>query len=1509
MAGISRSNRHAAPVSEEHHYDAISDTLGHTIGDQVAGLSQAASNASDLAANENLDAGTQVTAQALNAVDAGIQAFGAVTGFATNLTESAILPILGALGMQGLACLPISKQLDPVLGIDVHLVNIPPAVGVPMPHPYIGMLFRSKDFLAAAIASFLPAPPAPPEPENPDDIQDDEQEAANINKAVSIAHIAADMAIGMLGATVKIGGFIPRVVAGTPTKSVPHFPMGAGFFPPPTFSIEKDKGHALLGSLLALADNDPISGGGVHLHNSCWDTGGPSPHTFRKSKNTDDETKFKLQLFLPTSIIAPIPMATSILTNPVPAPFNPMAMALKAAKGAFGRHFKKLAAKIGHGAVNKLIGSEKLRNKLHDDICTKTGHPVDVASGMFFTDEEDFTLNGPIPFSWSRKWYAESDYEGPLGNAWHHSYDIAIVVDTEQNNITLRMEDGRPIAFRTPQIHTPSFNKAELLEMRVNEQGEYYVWNIKEEVFYYFTKKEFDSVQLLRSIVNTNSFSIQFNYDYNGYLTQITDSAHRILTVKNDPEGRILKIEAPHPDIPTETFTIAAYKYDEIGNMRQQTNAVGDSMYFEYQDRLMVKETWRNGLNWFFKYDGTKIGSRCIHTWGDGNIQNHKLSFFDGLTQVTNSLGHVTEYYHTGGLVTKKIDPNGAEHLWSYDKNNQLISETDPLGNSYLYSYDEYGNQTQVVDPVGVTVVTEYTEIDQPHLPVEALDANGGKWQWKYDDQGNVIERKNPMGASSSMQYQDGLLQNVTDALGNTTNLEYTSQYAIKTVTDNQGNTTKYQYDKLGRCIQITNPKGAVQNRTFDLIDRIVKVTDFDGNEIQLTYDGIDNLIHYKDQQQEVRYKYKGMWKLTQRSDKRGATHYYYNTEEQLTEIINEKNIPYKFRLDTVGNVVEETSFDQESKYYERDLAGRVVELTKANGKTTQYAYDKASRITKISHNYNLSQSFEYNNAGQLLTAKNDDATVTFTRNKLGLIENETVNEHSITHEYNALGVRTNLQSSLGANINYEHDSFGNLANLTASHQENQWEANYQYDQLGFELARILPGKLTQNFDYDTIGRLTGQETLTAKKQKHQRKYTWGVNDRLHSIADSKQGMTTYGYTQTGHLEHTKYADGTEEYRKADKVGNLYETEQLKDREYAYGGKLIKKGSWHYKYNDEGFLIEKYKGSSSLFSSKTDHWRYQWNDQGMLEAVMRPDNYQVDFTYDALGRRLSKTFKNTTTRWLWDGNVPLHEWKENQKGQILSNTTVNEDGIITWVFEENSFIPTAKLKGNKKFSILADHLGTPTSMYNEEGDSVWERSLNSYGKVKTGSNGACPFLFQGQYYDKEIELAYNRFRYYDPEDGRYISQDPIGLMSGEFNFYNYVENPNGWTDVFGLAKKGYKKEKKEIYRYLNKTDAKRIKEGKGIVSKGTGGTLKDHVEGKKNTKYISASEGKADPTYDSCNGLVKINNPEDLKMTPHKNVVQATKGNSQAKNDAIRANEVTFTNEIPFENIEIIDLP
>lgn len=90
-------------------------------------------------------------------------------------------------------------------------------------------------------------------------------------------------------------------------------------------------------------------------------------------------------------------------------------------------------------------------------------------------------------------------------------------------------------------------------------------------------------------------------------------------------------------------------------------------------------------------------------------------------------------------------------------------------------------------------------------------------------------------------------------------------------------------------------------------------------------------------------------------------------------------------------------------------------------------------------------------------------------------------------------------------------------------------------------------------------------------------------------------------------------------------------------------------------------------------------------------------------------------------------------------------------------------------------------------LYDQQGTKTWQAQLDSYGQVRAGKGKPqdCPFRYQGQYEDVETGLYYNRFRYYDPEAGQYVSQDPIGLKGG-IKLYSYVSNPGAWVDVFGL---------------------------------------------------------------------------------------------------------------------------
>jgi RHS repeat-associated protein len=165
--------------------------------------------------------------------------------------------------------------------------------------------------------------------------------------------------------------------------------------------------------------------------------------------------------------------------------------------------------------------------------------------------------------------------------------------------------------------------------------------------------------------------------------------------------------------------------------------------------------------------------------------------------------------------------------------------------------------------------------------------------------------------------------------------------------------------------------------------------------------------------------------------------------------------------------------------------------------------------------------------------------------------------------------------------------------------------------------------------------------------------------------------------------------------------------------------------------------------------------------------VKRPDGYAVTFAYDALGRRVSKRFRGRVTRWVWDGDQPLHEWAE----LVVEPGAGSVAELTTWLFEEGSFIPVAKLTGQGAQSVVSDHLGTPLALYDGRGQVTWEMALDSYGAVRQGKGKAqdCPFRYQGQYEDVETGLYYNRFRYYDPQTGGYISQDPIRLGGSTLN--------------------------------------------------------------------------------------------------------------------------------------------
>lgn len=1322
-----------------------------------------------------------------NMVDTALAVKGAVdnvAGLTGRLSATAMMPVMKALSaFKGQAVLPAGKQMDPVLGIDVHMVLIPPSPApIPMPHPYIGILFNPKDWVSCLINTFkkdiLDAVPAPAE-----------GATGSVAAIASNKDAIASIAMGLAGmsASVKFGGFVPRAVTGTKVKNIPHIPMGAGFHPGFVAAVAKNHGKAFLGSLFVAADGDPMVGS-FHLNYDCWDVGIVDLFKSQRAgaKKAPEAGGAQAELYVPSGTVLPIPWGRPVLVNSIPTPINPMAILdhlfkaglgkLKAAgKKAVQKRLDNLNGKVGCGpltAVSKAIG-------------TGQSHPVDVSGGYFYTDNVDFSLPGPIPLSWERTWYSNSDYKGPLGYGWHHSYDMALAIDDETQKAILRMSDGRVATFDLPVSGKESYNRAEKLTLIYHEEGYYYVTNNK-SLIYRFTVENCRNpinnteTHLLQSIANRNGFAIRFKYDKSASLVQMTDSGGRILLVNNDSNGRIINIQAPDPTFGGRTiYAITSYAYTKEGDMEKQADALDQPMCYYYEHHLMVKEIWRNGCNWHLKYDKMRgTDARCIEVSGTGDLLHYKFDYTDGqCTVVINSRGFKKLFCHKNGVVTKYVDALNSEWAYRYNQYNELEWETNPLGNQKATAYDEWGNAATVTEANGAFLQVTYGIGILKHLPIESTDKAGGKWKWEYDYVGNLMKHTNPIKAETEYEYLDGLLKCVTNAKGCKTFLEYDTNYNLTAVISSNGYEIHWNYDILGNSIKSSDSVGNNSRTKFNLLSLPEVISEPDGNVRYFKFDADGNVVYVKDKHYEIQFGYDLLNLLQFKAEGGHTVSYRRDTEGNLIQFINERNETYSFEIDATDSVIKETGFDGVTRSYIRDKAGNIIKINRAENKFTQYRYDEMGNITEVSYHDASFEKYGYSNDCLLIAAKNSHSDIGFERDISGRITRETINEHFINYQFDSLGNRIQISSSLGANIKNEYDDFENVIATKAS----GWESRSSYNELGLELERWMPGDINLQWHRDKLGRPTSQNIKNNTLLLNKRQYSWDISSRLRRIVDSQTGLTRFEHDETGNLAKTIFSDGMEQFRNPDTVGNLFKSLERTDRHYGKGGKLLNAVGTNYRYDSEGSLVEKTEAGG-----KTS--KYLWNANGSLKSVTRPDGDIISFTYDALERRLSKRYKNTVTRWLWDGNKPLHEWKELESvNQQLNKVSINGDNIITWLFNENNFSPVAKLKCDKKYSIISDHLGTPYQMYNNNGEKFWEAQLDSYGKVRMckGEHGSCPFRYQGQYEDVETGLYYNRFRYYDAEEGMYINQDPIGLTGGT-KLYSYVSDTNIWVDVFGL---------------------------------------------------------------------------------------------------------------------------
>jgi RHS repeat-associated protein len=1257
--------------------------------------------------------------------------------------------------------MPAIKHFDPIIGIDIHIVTLPPGVPTPMPHPHIGLIIDPMDY------------------------------------------------IPFLGASVFIGPF-PRASAGTAGKSFPHIPMGGPFVKPPM-----NESEIFMGSATVLADGDPLSYTALPVL-TCQDVGMFSPPRKKPRRS--------FGMMLPTTVVIGIPLGMPVLVGGPPT-ISMQSVIARAAGPAlkFARFLQRRSTRLANLSASLRARADKLceilkvpsniRNRVPTAICAITGHPVDVASGKLFTDFVDFQLPGPIPLVWKRTWYSTSIYDGPLGHGWHHPYDMEMIAD--RRVVAVRLPDGRSVAFPALDVGEESFQRDEKLSLICDSNG--YALDTSDGLRYRFALLDADKRRYKVSTLTQKSSGaqIRFEYDEHLLLRHIIDSGGREIYLEYHPEGLLHQIWLPDPQAhESENAHFCAFTYHYAqGDLVCVEDALGQPLNYRYRNHLLVQETWRNGLNFYFIFDVWDHTGKCIRTWGDDNLFYREIEYNEAgdYTCVTDSLGHVIHYHHNGILPHRVVDAIGAEHHYRYNDSFELIEQIHPGGQVIQRKYDDRGNLIEEAINGQPKFKAIYNALN---LPEFIQDSSGNQWTYEYSPLGLLTKKTSPEGLVYQYEYQRGLIAKVITASGNQLQVHYDRQKNPTRILIDQQLEQEAEYDILGNVIEHIDSRGNRTQIQYDRLQRPARIQLPDGNLRHLEYDANDNITRIAEKGRDVQMGYGGFDRLLSRSEAGVRLQFVYDSEDQLREVINENNDRYRFDYDGAGNLIRETGFDGLSRQFELDVAGRIRRIRRPAGRLTEYQYDDFGRLTQVSHGDRSYAHYVYNDVGALLEADNGFVHIRRELDQFGRVLKEWQNDHWVSFSYDTLGQLQGYQSSLGAQQSFTRNSRGHILSIQSSDQ--LFSATFERDLQGAELCKSLPGGVATRWRRDKLGRPIELSLEQKGEETTLLKYQWGFGDQLLRKAGAL-GQIHYHYDAVGRLAGATYEDGSEELRLADKVGNLFRDRAEKGRRYSAAGALLEERrssgeTIHYRYDEEGFLIDKE-------DSQGKRLRYEWDDAGHLSRVNLANGDWVKFTYDPFGRRVAKITPKKATYWLWIGDVPLHEWSvdspdlhvtandavgispENQahKQAIkrrhdhapapppeLAESELKQ--LITWHFEPGSMTLLAKQVGGTVFSVVCDHLNTPIRAFDPHGRLVWSVALDTCGNVRrhSGELDFIPFRFPGQYHDVETGLYYNRFRYYAPDSGIYISQDPIRLLGGK-NLYGYVGNSNGEIDFLGLS--------------------------------------------------------------------------------------------------------------------------
>jgi len=313
---------------------------------------------------------------------------------------------------------------------------------------------------------------------------------------------------------------------------------------------------------------------------------------------------------------------------------------------------------------------------------------------------------------------------------------------------------------------------------------------------------------------------------------------------------------------------------------------------------------------------------------------------------------------------------------------------------------------------------------------------------------------------------------------------------------------------------------------------------------------------------------------------------------------------------------------------------------------------------------------------------------------------------------------------------------------------------------------------VTTRYDFDDQGNLTLLDHQVYGTSLRSYAYHYDKNGMRDSLTEyDGSGYYTHAYEydplyQITSATHPNYPQRPTESFAYDAVGNW-----LTDGSVHNGlNQLVEDNDCLYEYDADGNMTLKVDKATS------DSTHYTWSIENKLVMVRMSDGDIVEYVYGPLGRRLAKVVNGVRTEYRYDGEDLIIEMNEDDS--ILAHYTFGP-GIDQ---------PLLMHRNEKEYYYLADGLGSITGITDSVGDVVQEYRYSAFGEMLevVGDSVENRFTYTGREWDEEVGLYYYRKRFYDPTIGRFISEDPMGLLAGDLNYFRYVRNnPINWVDPTG----------------------------------------------------------------------------------------------------------------------------